>query len=196
MYGRYIIDFLISNYSCQLLVYFSVPPKCSLTIIVTSRGGVWGWQVGRPPQAPLFKGPRASGLWVCQPTIKKQINETTIAQFKLHLSDENWLDTFSEKDMDSSFNNFLNVYLRHYYHSFPLKKYYNNYTKQGWLTKGIKMSCQHKRELYTLCKNTNNFKIINYYKTYCKILSKVIKTAKRHHINNLIKCSKNKTKTM
>ena len=98
--------------------------------------------------------------------------------------------------MDSSFNNFLNVYLRHYYHSFPLKKYCNNYTKQGWLTKGIKISCQHKRELYILYKNTNNSKIINYYKTYCKILSKVIKTAKRHHINNLIKCSKNKTKTM
>jgi hypothetical protein len=24
--------------------------------------GVWGWQVGRPPQAPLLRGPRASGL--------------------------------------------------------------------------------------------------------------------------------------
>jgi len=131
-----------------------------------------------------------------QPTIKRQINGTTIAQFKLSLSDENWLDTFSEEDMDSSFNNFLNVYLRHYYHSFPLKKYCDNYTKQGWLTKGIKISCQQKRDLYILCKGTNNSKIINYYKTYCKILSKVIKTAKRHHFNNLIKCSKNKTKTM
>jgi len=27
-----------------------------------SRGGVWGWQVGRPPQAPLLRGPRASGF--------------------------------------------------------------------------------------------------------------------------------------
>jgi len=26
------------------------------------RGGVWGWQVGRPPQSPLLRGPRASGL--------------------------------------------------------------------------------------------------------------------------------------
>ena len=41
-----------------------------------------------------------------QPTVKRQINGTTIAQFKLSLSDENWLDTFSEEDMDSSFNNF------------------------------------------------------------------------------------------
>jgi len=35
-----------------------------------SRGGVWGWQVGRPPQTPLLRGPRVSGLssslWVYQ----------------------------------------------------------------------------------------------------------------------------------
>ena len=47
-----------------------------------------------------------------------------------------------------------------------------------------------------LSKDTNNFKIKTYYKTYCKILSKVIKTAKRHYFNNLIKHSKNKSKTM
>ena len=72
----------------------------------------------------------------------------------------------------------------------------NKHSKQGWLTKGIKISCQHKRDLYMLCKDTNNSKIKNYYKTYWKVLSKVIKTAKRHHFNNLIKRSKNKTKTM
>ena len=37
-----------------------------------------------------------------------------------------------------------------------------------------------------LYKDTNNSKIKNYYKTYCKILSKVIKTAKRHHFNIII----------
>jgi len=79
---------------------------------------------------------------------------------------------------------------------FSLKKYYNKHINQGWLTKGIKISCHHKRDLYMLCKDTNNFKITIYYKTYCKILSKVIKMAKRHHFNNLIMRSKNKSKTM
>ena len=88
------------------------------------------------------------------------------------------------------------MYLGIIYHSFPLKKYYNNCTKQALVTKGIKIFCQHKRELYILCKGTNNSKIINYYKTYCKILSKVIKAVKRIQFNNLIKHSKNKTKTM
>jgi hypothetical protein len=44
--------------------------------------------------------------------VTRQINETTIAQFKLHLSDENWPNTFNEEDMETSFNNFLNEYLR------------------------------------------------------------------------------------
>jgi len=47
-----------------------------------------------------------------------------------------------------------------------------------------------------LYKDTNNSKIKNHYKTYCKILSKIIKMAKRQHFNNHIKCSKNKSKTM
>ena len=89
-----------------------------------------------------------------QPTVKRQINEITIAQFKLNLSYEDWLNTFNEEDVDSSFNKFLNVCLTIFYHSFPLKKYYNNCTKQAWLTKGIKISCQCKRDLYILCKGT------------------------------------------
>ena len=98
--------------------------------------------------------------------------------------------------MELSFNNFLNEYLTIFNHSFPLKIYYNKHTNQGWLTKGIKIYCHHKRDLYMLCKDTNNLKIKINYKTYCKILSKVIKMAKRHHFNNLIMRSKNKSKTM
>jgi len=41
-------------------------PTCDPLDYLTLRGGVWGWQVGRPPQVPLLRGHRASGLWVCQ----------------------------------------------------------------------------------------------------------------------------------
>ena len=61
--------------------------------------------------------------------------------------------------MELCFNNFLNKYLRIFNYSFPLKKYYNKHTNQGRLTKGIKISCHHKRDLYMLCKETNNSKI-------------------------------------
>jgi hypothetical protein len=46
-----------------------------------------------------------------------------------------------------------------------------------------------------LSRNTNNPELIRYYKKYCKILSDVIKSSKKHHYNKLIANSKNKVKT-
>jgi len=47
-----------------------------------------------------------------------------------------------------------------------------------------------------LCIYTNNSKTKTHYKIYFKILSKVLKVAKRQHFNNLIKHSKNKSKAV
>jgi hypothetical protein len=41
-----------------------------------------------------------------QPTVKRLINNTTIAQFKLNLSYESWIDTFTEEDVDLNFKKF------------------------------------------------------------------------------------------
>jgi hypothetical protein len=57
-----------------------------------------------------------------KPIGKRTINEVTIAQFKLNLSYESWYKVFNDEDLDSSFNSFLNTYLRIYYNSFPPKK--------------------------------------------------------------------------
>jgi hypothetical protein len=51
---------------------------------------------------------------------------------------------------------------------------------------GIEISSQHKRNLYLLCRSTNNSKLKNYYKTYFKILSDIINTAKNYIITNLL----------
>jgi len=91
---------------------------------------------------------------------------------------------------------FLNTYLRIYYNSFPLEKVYINNSKKTWLTKGIRISCQRKRELYVIYKHTTNPRIRNYYKTFSKILIEVIKTAKKLYFNKLIKHSTNKPKTL
>ena len=125
-------------------------------------------------------------------TVKRLINNTTIAQFKLNLSYENWSDTFTEEDVDTNFKHFLNVYLRNFNHSFPYKKVHINHHKKAWLTKGIKISCQRKRDLYKLYKTTHDLNFKNYYKNYTKILSEVIKTAKKIHYNKLFTRSKNK----
>ena len=129
-------------------------------------------------------------------TVKRPINNTTISQFKLNLSYENWSDTFTEEDVNISFKKILNVYLRNFYYSFPYKKVHINYNKKAWLTKGIKLSCQRKRALYTLYKITNYSNFKNYYERYTKILSEVIKAAKKTHHNKLLTRSKNKVKTV
>jgi len=72
-----------------------------------------------------------------------------------------------------------------------------NYNKKAWLTKGIKISCQQKRDLYILYKTTSNPNFKHYYKSYTKILTAVIKAAKKKkHYNKLFSRSKNKVKTM
>jgi hypothetical protein len=53
---------------------------------------------------------------------KRLINEFTILEFKLNLSYESWDEIFTEDDVDTLFNSFLNTYLRIFYHIFPLKK--------------------------------------------------------------------------
>ena len=61
-----------------------------------------------------------------------------------------------------------------------------------WITKGIKISCLNKRKLYLDCRNSTNVDSKNHYKTYCQVLSEVIKTAKNLYYNNLIAQADNK----
>ena len=45
-------------------------------------------------------------------TTKGDINDQSILEFQLLLSYENWEEIFMEDDANTSFNKFLNVYLR------------------------------------------------------------------------------------
>jgi len=90
-------------------------------------------------------------------TVKK-INKYTISDFIAKLSCESWDTTFNSEDVNTMFNSFLNIYLRVFYSSFPLKKVIsrNNKDNKTWITIGIKTSRRHKRELYLTCRNSNN----------------------------------------
>ena len=129
-------------------------------------------------------------------TIIQQINENTIAQFELNLSYENWSEMFTEDNIDINFKNFLNTYLRIFNSTFTYKRIYPNRNRNALITKGIKISCKCKEALYILSKNTQIPKLRSHYKTYSKILSEVIRTAKKMHYHNLLSRSHNKVKTM
>jgi len=137
-------------------------------------------------------------------TVDKRINKTqstrkcnkfSISQFAVNLSYENWDNVFIEEDVYTVFSNFLNTYLRIFNSSFPLQKIYSTHNSKPWITTGIKTSCQHKREIYLVSRDSNNSKLKAHYKSYCLILSKVIKAAKQLYYNKKMSKSNNKIKT-
>jgi hypothetical protein len=113
-------------------------------------------------------------------TVRKII-KYTISEFIVKLSCESWDTIFKSEDVNAMFNPSLNIYRRIFYSSFPLKKVItrNNNDNKNWITLGIKTSCTHKREFYFTCRNSNNLELKRHYQVYCKILSNVIKEAKR-----------------
>jgi hypothetical protein len=87
-----------------------------------------------------------------------------------------------EDDANISFNKFLNMYLRIFQSCFIKKQKNSKAVSKPWITKGIKTSCNQKRELYLKARDSNELEHKLYYKHYCKILSKVIKEAKYIYI--------------
>ena len=132
-----------------------------------------------------------------QDTIKimRKIDKQTISDFIYKLSYESWDSVFNNDDVNLMFNSFLNIYLKIFYSCFPLIKIKLISNNSSWITLGIKTSCKRKRELFLLSKNSNNPAFTKYYKTYCRILTKVITEAKKLSYNNRILKSDNKVKT-
>ena len=126
---------------------------------------------------------------------KRNINQFTIADFLLKLSHETWASVFEGNDVNSTFNSFLNTFLRHYYSSFPIIKVNKPLSHNSWITPGIQNSCQHKRVLYLKLRDNNNPHLKKHYKDYCRILSKVIKEAKKMEYDRLILNSNNVMRT-
>jgi exonuclease III len=125
----------------------------------------------------------------------RQFSKSSMNDFLIQLIYETWDSTFVDQDVDAIFNAYHNTYPRIFYSNFPKKKVKIKTTSNPWITCGMKISCQHKRELYLTLRNSNNPYLKCYYKTYCKILSNVIKAAKRLHYNTLISNSTTKMKT-
>jgi hypothetical protein len=107
-------------------------------------------------------------------------NNHTTDYFQDLLKNETWEQIYDSTCVNVAFNKFQETLVRHYETSFPII-YVNNKAKQNkWITKGIKISCSKKRELFSKSRNhKENTQVRNYYKKYCNILTKVINQAKK-----------------
>ena len=120
------------------------------------------------------------------------MDNKSIANFQSHLREEAWDSVYNSEDVNEMFNNFHCVLLRQFENSFPLR--YKSYTTKhnGWITKGIKISCQRKRDLYFMYRHLNNPQLKEYYKRYCTILRKVINLPKKLYYDKQIEFSSNR----
>ena len=64
-----------------------------------------------------------------------------------------------------------------------------------WITQGKRTSCKHKTVVYIKHRNNKNPTLGKYFKDYCRILSKVIKEAKRMEYDRHILNSNNVMRT-
>ena len=94
----------------------------------------------------------------------RNINIITITDFQLKLSCETSDNIFEGSDVNIIFINFLNTYLRIFYSSLIKKKITGNHKYNPWITTGIRILCNKKRELCLKCSVSSD----NYLKLYCK----------------------------
>jgi len=112
-------------------------------------------------------------------TFNRRIDSNSTCIFIDRLSYENWEEVFLEDNVNTIFNNFLNIYLRIFNASFPVVISKESTKSNHWLMTGIRISCTTKRNLYVTYRNSTDPNYKAYYKKYCKILSSVIRAAKK-----------------
>jgi len=91
---------------------------------------------------------------------RRNFNKHTISEFICTLSNESWDMVFNNNNevVNNMFNSFLNNYIRIFNSSFPIQTVMtkNKSTKNKWITKGIKNSCNTKSELCLTCRQHPN----------------------------------------
>jgi hypothetical protein len=96
--------------------------------------------------------------------ISRNTDKFSVLDFKIKISYESWTNVFTDDDVNTMFNNFLNTHLRIFYCSFPVRKMHYKSTTKVRLTSGIKTSCQNKRRFFLININNNDPKLNYHYK--------------------------------
>lgn len=111
---------------------------------------------------------------------------------------ETWKDLYEETNVNSMYNKFVDTFMFHFNIAYPLcyKKFHSKPLQNTWITKGILISCNRKKELHTLSRTEKSPEFLNYFKRYKNILNRVIRMAKMRKNDSLIMNSSNIQKTM
>jgi hypothetical protein len=124
-----------------------------------------------------------------------KIDDISTQSFTEDLSYENWEEIFQDEDVNKTFNKFLDTYLKICIASFPIVIRKEVTKSNPWITSGIRISCNNKRNLYVKYRSSRDPTHKAQYKKYSKILFSVIRAAKKMYFDSLIQQSTNKAKT-
>ena len=96
--------------------------------------------------------------------ISRNIDKFSVLDFKIKLIYESWTNVFTDDNVNTMFNNFLNTHLRIFYSSFPVRKIHYKSITKARLTSGMKTSRQNIRRFFLINRNNNDLKLNYHYK--------------------------------
>lgn len=124
-------------------------------------------------------------------------SKTNILNFEQNLELTNWNVSYFNS-FDHNFSNFFRCFHNLFEECFPLKFFKNDVKpfkqNKSWVTKGIKISSNKKRELSRMVKHSTNIDFINYVRKYKIIFKAVCNRSKVVSNSNYIKESDNRSK--
>jgi hypothetical protein len=80
----------------------------------------------------------------------REISNEKIMHFQVQLANETWESIYIDNDTKNKFNSFVPTFLNIFEASFPVNYKSIHRNKNGWITQGIKISCECKRRIYVM----------------------------------------------
>jgi hypothetical protein len=131
-------------------------------------------------------------------TKKRIYKENRTNLFKEHLKYINWHNLFvNNNSVNENYNIFLQKINEIHNNCIPIINIkFKNIKRKTWLTKGIRISCKHKRLIKILISQYKNPILEKYYKQYSRHLKNIVISSKKLCNINRIKNSRNINKTI
>ncbi|KAL1447935.1 hypothetical protein WDU94_000588 [Cyamophila willieti] len=127
--------------------------------------------------------------------LTRSFKENKVQKFKEALSTADFSPVYSHNDVNKKTCSFYGIFQTLFDMHFPLKLISIVNKKKSWITRGIQVSSEKKRALFELTKFSEDPAIHERYRSYSKILHKIVREAKRLDSVNTIKTAPKQNKS-
>ena len=120
---------------------------------------------------------------------KREINANTLNSFKEILKPVNWTAVTQCDNVNSAYDNFLNIVSSLYDTVFPIKeiKLKTKTLLSPWMSRGLLKCSKHKKRLYENFLKKRTIQNETKYKNYKKLFDSIKNKSKKNHYANLLK---------